>query len=39
MAEAGMDGFMRFWDDPTQLMTILEELEAERLRILEESGT
>ncbi|MBP1703324.1 MAG: putative transporter substrate binding protein [Chloroflexi bacterium] len=37
MAEAGMDAFMRFWDDPTQLDALLEELEAERQRILAES--
>ena len=38
MAEAGMDGFMKFWDDPSQLDKILEELEAARQRILEEQG-
>lgn len=36
MAEAGMDGFMRFWDDPTQIDQILADLEAERQRILSE---
>ncbi len=36
MAEAGMDGFMKFWDNPAQLDQILEELEAARQRILEE---
>jgi multiple sugar transport system substrate-binding protein/raffinose/stachyose/melibiose transport system substrate-binding protein len=36
MAEAGMDAFMRFWDDPTQIDALLEELEAERQRILAE---
>ncbi|MCK6628291.1 MAG: ABC transporter substrate-binding protein [Anaerolineae bacterium] len=36
MAEAGMDGFMRFWDDPSSIDQILEDLEAERQRILEE---
>jgi multiple sugar transport system substrate-binding protein/raffinose/stachyose/melibiose transport system substrate-binding protein len=36
MAEAGMDGFMRFWDDPTQIDRILADLEAERQRILSE---
>jgi multiple sugar transport system substrate-binding protein/raffinose/stachyose/melibiose transport system substrate-binding protein len=36
MAEAGMDGFMKFWDDPSQLDQILEDLEAARQRILEE---
>jgi multiple sugar transport system substrate-binding protein/raffinose/stachyose/melibiose transport system substrate-binding protein len=38
MAEAGMDGFMRFWDDPSSLDSILEELEAERLRNVEEQA-
>lgn len=38
MAEAGMDGFMKFWDDPSQLDKILEEMEAARQRILEEEG-
>lgn len=37
MAEAGMEGFMRFWDDPTQIDKILADLEAERQRILSES--
>jgi multiple sugar transport system substrate-binding protein/raffinose/stachyose/melibiose transport system substrate-binding protein len=36
MAEAGMDGFMKFWDNPSQLDQILEEMEAARQRILEE---
>jgi len=39
MAEAGMDAFMEFWDDPDSLPEILESLEADRLRILEEMGT
>jgi len=38
MAEAGMEGFMKFWDDPSQLDTILADLEAARLRILEEQA-
>jgi multiple sugar transport system substrate-binding protein/raffinose/stachyose/melibiose transport system substrate-binding protein len=38
MAEAGMGGFMRFWDDPSSIDAILEELESERLRVLEEEG-
>ncbi len=38
MAEVGMEGFMRFWDDPSQIDTILADLEAERLRILEEEA-
>jgi hypothetical protein len=37
MAEAGMDGMMRFWDNPDQIDQILEELEAERQRILAEA--
>lgn len=36
MAEAGMDGFTRFWDDPTNIDRILKDLEGERQRILEE---
>ena len=38
MADAGMDGFMEFWDDPESIDDILEELEATRLDILEEMG-
>jgi multiple sugar transport system substrate-binding protein/raffinose/stachyose/melibiose transport system substrate-binding protein len=38
MAEAGMDGFMRFWDNPSQIDQILADIEAERLRILEEEA-
>jgi multiple sugar transport system substrate-binding protein/raffinose/stachyose/melibiose transport system substrate-binding protein len=38
MAEAGMDGFMRFWDNPALIDQILADLEAERLRILEEEA-
>jgi multiple sugar transport system substrate-binding protein/raffinose/stachyose/melibiose transport system substrate-binding protein len=38
MAEAGMDGFMRFWDNPAQIDQILADIEAERLRILEEEA-
>lgn len=37
MAEAGMDGFMRFWDDPKSIDQILSDLEAERQRILAEA--
>ena len=37
MAEAGMEAFMRFWDDPTLLMQLLQQLEEERLRLLEEA--
>jgi multiple sugar transport system substrate-binding protein/raffinose/stachyose/melibiose transport system substrate-binding protein len=36
MAEAGMDVFQRFWDDPSSIDSLLEELETERLRNLEE---
>jgi len=32
-----MDAVKRFWDDPTQLDALLEELGAERQRILAES--
>ena len=38
MAEAGMDGFMRFWDDPSSIDKILADLEAERQRILAEEA-
>jgi len=38
MAEAGMDGFMRFWDNPAQIDQILADIEAERQRILEEEA-
>mgnify|MGYP005842447441 CR=1 FL=1 len=37
MADAGMNAFMRFWDDPASIDQILEELDAERLRVLEEA--
>lgn len=36
MADAGMDGFMEFWDDPEAIDDILEELEAKRLELLED---
>lgn len=36
MAEAGMEGFMRFWDNPADIDKILADLEAERQRILAE---
>jgi multiple sugar transport system substrate-binding protein/raffinose/stachyose/melibiose transport system substrate-binding protein len=39
MADVGMNGFMSFWDDPSSIDTILETLETERLRILEEGVT
>lgn len=38
MAEAGLNGFSKFWSDPASIDQILEELEAERLRILEETA-
>jgi multiple sugar transport system substrate-binding protein/raffinose/stachyose/melibiose transport system substrate-binding protein len=38
MAEKGMDGFMRFWDNPEDIDAILEELETERLRLVEEAA-
>jgi len=38
MADAGMDGFMSFWDDSSSgnVDAILATLEAERVRLLEE---
>ena len=36
MADAGMAGFMAFWDNPGDIASILEELEAERVRLVEE---
>lgn len=36
MADAGMDGFMAFWDNPENIDQILEDLEAERQRLVEE---
>ncbi len=36
MAEVGMEGFSRFWSDPSSVDEVLADLEAERLRILEE---
>jgi len=38
MAEAGLNGFARFWSDPASIDQILADLEAERLRILEETA-
>jgi multiple sugar transport system substrate-binding protein/raffinose/stachyose/melibiose transport system substrate-binding protein len=35
MAEAGMDAMMSFWDDPSILDQILEELDATRVRLAE----
>ncbi len=36
MAQQGMEGFMRFWDDPSQIDAILEELEGYRVRLAAE---
>ena len=36
MADAGMDGFMDFWNNPADIDNILETLETERLFLLEE---
>lgn len=36
MADAGMDGFMAYWDNPEDIDNILADLEAERVRLLEE---
>lgn len=36
MADVGMNGFMAFWDDPTAIDSILEEMEAARLEIFAE---
>ena len=38
MAEAGLNAFSLFWSDPSSIDQILEDLEAERLRILEEEA-
>jgi ABC-type glycerol-3-phosphate transport system substrate-binding protein len=38
MAEAGLTAFGKFWDDPSSIDQILADLEAERLRILEEEA-
>jgi len=38
MAEAGMEGMMKFWDNPSQLDKILTDLEAVRQRVLKESA-
>ncbi len=38
MAEAGMDAFMAFWDDPSSIDSLLEELDADRQRIAEEQA-
>lgn len=38
MADAGMNAMMSFWDDPTQIDQLLADLEAERLRLLEEEA-
>ncbi len=38
MAEAGMDAFMAFWDDPSILNDLLAELDADRVRLAEEQA-
>lgn len=38
MADAGMDAFMAFWDDPQDIEDILEDLEEDRQRIAEEQA-
>ncbi len=38
MADAGMDMMMEFWEDPGDLMDLLEELEEDRVRIAEEQA-
>ncbi len=38
MAEAGLNAFSQFWSDPASIDQILNDLEAERLRILEEAS-
>ena len=37
MADMGMNGMMAFWDDPSQVDTILEQLEATRLEVFADS--
>jgi multiple sugar transport system substrate-binding protein/raffinose/stachyose/melibiose transport system substrate-binding protein len=39
MAEAGMDAFMAFWDDPSSIDSLLEELDADRVRLAEEQAS
>ncbi|MGV2435172.1 MAG UNVERIFIED_CONTAM: hypothetical protein LVT10_10110 [Anaerolineae bacterium] len=38
MADAGMDGFMEFWDNPAAVEDILARLEEDRVRIAEEQA-
>ena len=38
MADAGMDGFMEFWDNPASVEDILARLEEDRVRIAEEQA-
>ena len=38
MADAGMDAFMAFWDNPDDIANILADLDAERVRIAEEAA-
>jgi multiple sugar transport system substrate-binding protein/raffinose/stachyose/melibiose transport system substrate-binding protein len=39
MADAGMDAFMEFWDNPGDVMSILEILDEDRARIAEEQAS
>jgi multiple sugar transport system substrate-binding protein/raffinose/stachyose/melibiose transport system substrate-binding protein len=39
MADAGMDMMMEFWNEPGDLMELLEELEEDRVRIAEEQAS
>jgi ABC-type glycerol-3-phosphate transport system substrate-binding protein len=38
MAEAGMEAFMKFLDDPSQIAKLLQQLEDERQRLLQEAS-
>ncbi len=38
MYEAGFDAFQAFWDDPSLIDSLLEDLEADRIRIAEEQA-
>ncbi|MCZ7544365.1 MAG: hypothetical protein M5R40_12915 [Anaerolineae bacterium] len=39
MAEAGMNAFVAFWDDPSSIDDPLEDLEADRVRLAEEMAS
>ncbi|GAB4436052.1 MAG: extracellular solute-binding protein [Anaerolineae bacterium] len=39
MAEAGMNAFVAFWDDPSSIDGLLEDLEADRVRLAEEMAS